>query len=360
MDLIYIVASSISIIIFLISLVNLLTTPELKKVFTKSSDLVSILIPARNEEKNIENCIKDCLNQTYQEIEILVLNDNSTDLTEKVIKKFSDKVTLLSGEEVSSGWLGKNWACHQLSQKANGNLLLFIDADVRLKPEAVGYAVTTMKMFDVKLLTIFPTQIMKSFSEYLIVPLMNWLLLSFLPLKLVHKSKKKSFIAANGQFMLWDKDFYFSLGGHLSVKNKSVEDMEFARIVKLKKEKMITLLGGNLVFCRMYSNLNEAINGFSKNFYPGFRLNPTLFLSIFLIISISQLIPFFYWKDLTISVSLIILNLMSRIFISIKSRQNIFLNFILHIFQMIIVMIEAVISVYRFHFGKLYWKGRKI
>jgi chlorobactene glucosyltransferase len=136
--------------------------------------------------------------------------------------------------------------------------------------------------------------------------------------------------------------------------------MEFARIVKSSNQKMITLLGGNMVFCRMYSNLNEAINGFAKNFYPGFKVNPIVFIIFITLIVASLLITFFYWKDFMISIYLIVIILLSRIFISIKSRQNILVNLILHIFQMIFVIVEAVISVYRFHSKKLIWKGRRI
>ncbi|MCX7610726.1 MAG: glycosyltransferase family 2 protein [Ignavibacterium sp.] len=360
MDLIYLISGFICLIIFIVTLVNLFTAPELMKAQTEENQLVSILIPARNEEKNIEDVVIDCLNQTYSNKEIIVLNDHSTDNTKKILEQFSDKIQIIEGLDLPDDWLGKNWACHQLSQKASGEYLLFVDADVRLDDYALESSIAILNKTKSKMLSVFPTQIMKSFSEFLIVPLMNWLLLSFLPLVLVYKSKNKSFVAANGQFILWDKNFYNSIGGHQAVKNMPVEDMEFARIVKSSNQRMITLLGGKMVFCRMYSNLNEALNGFAKNFYPGFKINPIVFISFISLIVASLLIPFFYWKDATISIVLIAVILLSRVFISIKSRQNIFYNLILHIFQMIFVIAEAVISVYRFHSKKLVWKGRKI
>jgi chlorobactene glucosyltransferase len=360
MDFVYLLSGFFCFVIFTVSLVNLFTAPELKKAQSNSDELVSILIPARNEEKNIANIISDCLNQTYPKIEIIVLNDHSTDNTAVILEQYSDKIQIINGSDLPQNWLGKNWACHQLSLKANGKHFLFLDADVRLDKFAVESAVSTLNQKKVKMLSVFPTQIMKSFSEYLIVPLMNWLLLSFLPLALVYKSKNKSFVAANGQFILWEKEYYNSIGGHQAVKNIPVEDMEFARIVKSTNQKMITLLGGEMVFCRMYSNLKDAINGFSKNFYPGFKVNSFVFITFVTLVVASLLIPFFYWKYELISVSLIIIILLSRIFISIKSRQNVLVNLILHIFQMIFVMAEAVISVYRFHSKKLLWKGRRI
>ena len=142
---------------------------------------------------------------------------------------------------------GKNWACHQLSQKAKGKYLLFIDADVELAPNAISSTAKIMAETKTKMLSVFPTQRIKSFGEWLIVPLMNWLLLAFLPLRQVYASRNNSFIAANGQFILWDRETYFSIGGHQQVANAVVEDMELARKAK-QKNKIITLLGGNLYF----------------------------------------------------------------------------------------------------------------
>ena len=360
MDLIYLISGFFCSIIFIVSMVNLFTAPELTKETNEESKLVSILIPARNEENNITNVIRDCLNQTYSNKEIIVLNDHSTDRTGEILKSFSDKITIVDGLDLPENWLGKNWACHQLSQRAKGEYFLFIDADVHLNRDAVASAITKMNIENVKMLSVFPTQIMNSFSEYLIVPLMNWLLLSFLPLALVYKSKNKSFVAANGQFILWEKEFYKSIGGHSFVKNMPVEDMEFARKVKSSNQKMITLLGGDMVFCRMYSNFKDAMDGFAKNFYPGFRVNPIVFLTFTFVIVFSLLIPFLYWNNAIISSLIIAMILLSRFFVSVKSKQNIFVNLILHIFQMIFVLVEAVISVYRFHSKKLVWKGRKI
>jgi chlorobactene glucosyltransferase len=199
----------------------LFTAPELKNISKHSDDqkLVSVLIPARNEEKNIEKCIKGVLSQDYQNKEIIVLDDCSTDKTYQIAFAFSDKnIKVITGAPLPQNWLGKNWACNQLAQEANGEYLLFIDADVELKPEVISSAVFELEKSNAALISIFPTQIIKSFGEHFIVPLMNWLLLTFLPLKLVYASSSKSFVAANGQFMLWRKSDYFKLGKHQVVK----------------------------------------------------------------------------------------------------------------------------------------------
>ena len=324
--------------------------------------LVSVLIPSRNEEKNIGLCLNFILAQDYKNLEVLVLDDQSTDRTKEIVKSFSEKhskIFCFDGEQLPKDWTGKNWACHQLSQKAKGNYLLFIDADVELAPNAISSTAKIMAETKIKMLSVFPTQKIKSFGEWLIVPLMNWLLLAFLPLRQVYASRNNSFIAANGQFILWDRETYFSIGGHQQVADSVVEDMELARKAK-QKNKIITLLGGNVIFCRMYSSFPDAFKGFSKNFYPGFNLNPIIFICfvvlLFFLFAISSVLA------LTDSNYLIVVMLivLSRILISQMSHQNLFLNVILHPIQMILMFVVGINSVVSTKLGYVAWKGRKL
>lgn len=357
---IYILSFIVVSIIFIVSLINFFSAPILKVKSTSQNNLVSILIPARNEEENIQACLDSCLTQTYANKEIIVLNDNSTDRTLIILNSYSDKIKIINGEKLPEGWIGKNWACFQLAQQANGEYLLFIDADVRLNDNAVESAIEEIVQTNSGLISVFPTQIIKTISEWLIVPLMNWILLGFLPLILVHKSKNKSFVAANGQFMLWRKEIYQKLSGHSSVKDKSVEDMEFARSCKLNGIKIKTLLGGNLIYCRMYSNLKNAINGFAKNFFPGFNTNAINFLIFISVIVLASIIPFFIWEDFIFSFILVLMIILSRILISFISKQNLLLNIVLHPIQMMSLLLVGIISVYKTSFGKLEWKERRL
>jgi chlorobactene glucosyltransferase len=346
-----------------ISIYNLLTAPVLKKGSHHSSvqKLVSILIPARNEEKNIEKCLKGVLAQDYKNKEIIVLDDISTDSTYNLVSSFSkSNVEVLKGKQLPPDWLGKNWACHQLAKEAKGEYLLFVDADVEVKPEVISSAVYELEKSNIALLSIFPTQINKSFGEHLIVPLMNWLLLTFLPLRFVYTSSSKAFVAANGQFMLWRKDDYFKIGGHKKVKNKVVEDMELARLAKQNKLKVKTMLGGKLVFCRMYESFNQAYNGFTKNFFAGFLLPPFLFLAIILFLLIAFVLPFLFLIPPVYSLILIALILITRISVSIASNQNLFINILLHPVQMLFMFWIGIISLIKFKTKKIVWKQRKL
>lgn len=351
-------------ITFLVSLINLLLNQSLKSInLSNNTPLVSVLIPVRNEENNIPILLNSLLLQDYQNIEILVLDDNSTDNTYQVIQDYSieyNNISTIKGGPLPDGWLGKNWACHQLSNFAKGDIYIFVDSDVFLKSNAITSLLSFYYKYDLDALSVFPTQIMNSFGEKLVVPLMNWILLSFLPLFLIRKSKFKSFIAANGQLFMFSKEIYRQVGGHEAVKSNPVEDMELAKNVKKNGFKIATFLGSELVKCNMYSGFMSSINGFSKNFYNGFNIPWTVFIFFVFFISLVNILPFllifmnFYFL---LPVLLIILN---RIILSYLSKQDIFTNIILHIPQFIVFLFIGILSVYKTKLGKNVWKGRPV
>jgi chlorobactene glucosyltransferase len=353
--------------IFFLSIViyNFFTAYKIKEIDYLSSDstLVSVLIPARNEENNIENCLKSVVAQTYKNYEVIVLDDNSVDSTAEIVNKFVQihkNIKLADGEGLPKNWLGKNWALHQLSKIANGELFLFIDADVILNKRALSEAIKKFEEQKLNLLSVFPTQRISGLGSLLVVPLMNWLLLTFLPLRKVFTSNNNSFVAANGQFILIDRKTYFEIGGHELVKGQVVEDMEIARKVKKRNLKMLTALGDDMIYCNMYNSFSESVKGFSKNFFKGFNTNKYLFLIMLLFFQFFFLFPLIlafieskYWL-------IVILILFGRFFVSLTSRQTAIKNIFLHFPQMLILFYVGVKSVYYDLSGKGEWKGRKI
>jgi len=325
--------------------------------------LVSILIPARNEEKNIANCVTACLAQNHTNVEVLVLDDNSEDRTRQIVNtlsKSNQRVKLLAGAPLPEGWLGKNWACHQLSGQAKGEYLLFVDADVVMKPQAVGIALSAMKEHRLSMFSIFPTQILSGPGAALVIPIMNWLLLNFLPLKQVYKGESPSLVAANGQFIMFEREAYKKNGGHLAVKNKVVEDMELARSVKRRGDKLMTALGGEVVECRMYPDLASSIKGFTKNFYPGFAMPALLFFVMITFFILVYLLPFILIFLNTLWLIPAIFVIFSKIFISLLSRSFLSVEIFAHPVQMIIMYITGMRSIYFSKSGKLEWKGRTL
>ncbi len=333
------------------------------KELNLTHEKISILIPFRNEEDNVKGCLDSIFNQQIQNFEVICLNDHSTDRTAELLHEMKGRykdLIVIEGESLPEGWTGKNWACYQLANHSKGEYLVFIDADVRLGEGAISTAISQMKLLNTSMLSIFPTQIMKSIGEFLVVPSMNWLLLTFLPLRFVYKFSHSSFVAANGQFIVFERSAYFQLNGHHAVKNEVVEDMELARKMKKNNFRIITLLGAKLITARMYKTFEDAFNGFSKNFYPGFKtsyLKFSLLLSIiFLVFVISFLLVIHYSKFLII-IGLIILQ---KSLISIMSHQNVLLNVMLSPLQLIMVIVTGIRSMILTKKGSLIWKGRKL
>lgn len=324
---------------------------------------ISVLVPLRNEEENVKDCIKSIYNQKLENIEVICLDDNSTDRTLEILQNLKNQfqsLVIIKGTELPENWTGKNWACYQLANRSSGEYLVFIDADVRLCDEAILTAISEMKRLNVSMLSVFPTQIIKSIGEYFIVSSMNWLLLTFLPLRFVYKFSHPSFVAANGQFIVFKREDYFKIGGHFSVHDKVVEDMELARLMKKNGFKIVTYLGGKLIFARMYKNFEEALNGFSKNFYLGFRTGYFQFIILLIFISVVFISPFlflFFQNSFLLIVGLIIIQ---KFLISIKSYQKLHINLLLLPFQLILVVAIGIRSMLLTKKGKLTWKGRSL
>lgn len=233
---------------------------------------VSILVPARNEERNIERCVKSLLAQNYPHFEVIVLNDHSTDRTSEILaalQKNSPQLKILNGKDLPEGWLGKAWACQQLADTASGELLLFTDADTEHSPEAVQRAVATLLATQSDMLTAVPYQVMHTFWEKMGVPLVHFLIMCFLPMSQVWKSRNTAFSFACGQFILFRRAFYRKMGGHAAVRTALVEDVWLVKATKRAGGKAMVFNGIDAVKCRMYESLHDVWNGFSKNLFAG-------------------------------------------------------------------------------------------
>jgi len=346
-------------LVVLTNLIFLQLFPAANKEF---QPLISVLIPARNEENNIANIIQDILNQDYQQFELLVFNDQSTDKTTDIVSSFAkndNRIHLFHSKGLPNGWLGKNFGCHSLAQKAQGEYLFFIDADVRLNGSIITDTLAMTKKYDLGLLTIFPKQKMMSLGEYLTVPNMNFILLSLLPLILVRKSKFPSLAAANGQFMLFNAGTYRKNLPHQTFKNNKVEDIETARYFKTKNIKVACLAGDNNVCCRMYKGFEEAVNGFSKNVINFFG-NSFLLATIFWLITTFGIVLVWVVLPIRLFGLYLALLILTRVFISIVSRQNIIINLLLSLPQQLtmgIFILKAAINKKNKTFQ---WKGRTI
>ncbi len=324
---------------------------------------LSVLIPARNEEKNIGNILSDLSKIKENITEILVYNDFSLDETENIIKrciKYDNRVKVIAPKDLPENWLGKNFACHQLSLNAKGDYFLFIDADISVKNNSILSAIQYVKKNNIDLLSIFPVQKMMTFAEKITVPNMHYILLSllFLPfVKLI--TFFPSLSASNGQFMLIKSDVYKEQKPHSTFKNSRAEDIEIARHFKRKRKKVSCVTGISDVSCRMYHSLSEAIDGFSKNVNYFFG-NSYILSVIFLVITTFGFIPLylvFGWLGILM---FFVLQILIRIFVSVHSKQNIVSNTTLFVFQQIMLGVFIFKSIQYKITNNLEWKGRKI
>ena len=230
---------------------------------------VSVLVPARNEAAVIGESVQFLSAQEYPQREIIVLDDNSEDGTGRIAQQAAGDVRVLSGSPLPAGWMGKNWACEQLARHAQGDILLFTDADVRWQPGALAAVVEMLERTEADLLTVWPTQITVSWGERLTVPLMAMTVFAYLPVQLAHDFYHPLAAAANGQCMVFRRAAYAAAGGHAAVRGEIVEDVRLAQRIKAAGLKLRMADGAGLVTCRMYGGSKASLDGLAKNMLAG-------------------------------------------------------------------------------------------
>lgn len=247
--------------------------------------LVSVLIPARNEEKNIKRCVTSLLKSNYPRLEIIVLDDNSRDRTYEIMKRLSareKKLKIIKGKELPPGWTGKTWSCHQLAQAAQGEWFLFTDADTTHKPQSISSALASAQKTQSVFVTCIPGLIAKTWAEKLYMPVIHFAFIALIPFKLVNYSKDSRLTFGIGPFLLIKRNFYFSFGGHESVKARIVDDMALAKKVKENNGKISVIDGTKIMNVRFYTCFKEVWKGFSKNSYEAIGGSPHYLVGIFL------------------------------------------------------------------------------
>ena len=279
--------------------------------------LVSILVPARNEERNITPCVESLLKQDYPNWELLVLDDHSTDGTGEIVSQLfarhsgSQRRELLAGQSLPGGWVGKNWACHQLSQNGAGEFLFFTDADTIHAPGTVTAAVGFAQKHRADLVSAWPRMITETLGEKLIIPIIivmgfamcpHWLavLLQRYPTfaKRIPKSILRALGGANGQFMFFSRKGYDHIGGHAQVKNNVVEDVTLGREVAERIGEGLRLFNcESLRFStvRMYRSSAETWAGFTKNLRAIFEERELGFWGFLVAMWGCFLLPCFRW-----------------------------------------------------------------
>ena len=260
----------------------------------EKSPSVSICIPARNEEDNIEDCLRAAQNVHWPNLEIVLVNDRSDDQTGLIAQRLASedsRIRVIEGVEPPSGWAGKPWACSRAAKEAKGAWLLFVDADVRLHPGAIQAAVQIGKDRDLALVSFFGTWIVQGFWERVLVPAVGWLIRGAVDFEKVNvRSYAEAF--ANGQFILMRRDAYFAIGGHGAVRDQVLEDVRLAEVVK-RNGFGVEVRPADWAFdVRLYDSLTAIINGYTKNLYEGLGRRPSIGFGAALFLFVCALLPF--------------------------------------------------------------------
>jgi len=260
---------------------NVLAWPTAKPAIGRPAANVSVLIPARNEARQIATCLDSVISQGDSVGEILVYDDGSEDETAQLVRAASardNRIRLVESSPLPPGWCGKTFACHQLALQANSEWLLFLDADVRLKPGAVRAIVEEATTRRASLLSLWPGIEAVGFWESVLMPMLTFVVVTLFPAPLSLRRRNPSLGIAHGACILAHRRVYARLGGHALVYGELFEDTKLARAWRAHGEFSVCLDGRLWISVRMYDSLKSIRNGFVKNFYPGFNRQRSFWL----------------------------------------------------------------------------------
>lgn len=262
--------------------------------------LVSIIVPARNEEANIGPCLASLMKQDYPNFEIIVLDDNSEDATAAVVRRLSEgdsRVHLIDGEPLPAGWAGKPHACWQAARQARGEWLLFTDADTVHSPDMLRRTLALALETRVALLSGFPRQLTEPLSQKIAIPMIYFIILSWAPLWWLHRSPRPVASVAIGQFLLFSAKAYRGIGGHEAVKNRITEDLYLGAEIAKNGGRHLAVDLSDLVSCRMYGSASAVWNGLTRAIYAVSSISPAGLAGLLVAGYICFLAPFYWlWK----------------------------------------------------------------
>lgn len=332
-------------------------------------ELVSVCIPARNEEENIEACIRSVLSNDHP-IEVLVYDDESDDRTSEILSKLceeDERVRCVETVRMPAGWSGKQHACDRMGRAALGRWVLFTDADVRFQSDAVAHAVNFAKESDAALVSTFPRQVCGSLGELLQVPMMFFILLAYLPMRMMRTTDQPSASAGCGQFLLADRLSYLRTGGHAAFRASMHDGVKMPRSFRSIGLKTDLFDGTNLVSVRMYKGFSESWRGFAKNAYEG--LGSVSLLSFLTVMhgvghSLAWIVaPIALWAGSPlvagIGLAAIALNIVQRALLCRRFKHPIWLAFLHPISIALMTLVQWYSLLLHLQKGRS-WRGREL
>ena len=265
---------------------------------------VSILVPARDEEERIGQCLESLMSDPYQNLEVVVLDDNSTDKTAKIVLRCASKdnrIRLIKGDKLPSGWIGKHWASHQLSEAAAGAYLLFIDADTILARGTVKSSLYEVHARNADLLTAIPKRSAQCMAERLMFPFIDWAVYCWIPIRVAHRAKNAYLSATFGQFMFFNKQSYKAIGGHEAVKDNIIDDFELGRMTKRSGLTWVLMDGSEVVESLPYGGDLDALRGVSRSVFPALNYHFSILMVFSVVILALGFLPLLTLAEAAIS-----------------------------------------------------------
>jgi chlorobactene glucosyltransferase len=297
-----IAAGLVSFMLNLILNLRSLKVPRRDSKIPEPAPLVSILVPARDEEENIETCLESLRKQDYPNFEILVLDDNSMDDTANIVDQMAAKdkrIELIRGEPLPEGWAGKPFACYQLARKARGSWLLFVDADTTHASHMLHSVITLALNLKTSLLSGFPRQLANSLPQKVAIPVLYFVIMSWVPLWWLHRTRRPKPSVAIGQFLLFPRDEYWRIGGHKAVKSRILEDVWLGVETTRRGGRHIAVDLSSVVSCNMYRSLGAMWEGFIKWCYSVAAMSRVALFGLLVAGYVFFLAPFYWlWKEL--------------------------------------------------------------
>ncbi len=348
----------IPLILLIIAAVNFIQirTPRSSSQLLES---VAVVVPMRNEAENVEGVVAT-LSAQEGPFHFYLLDDNSEDSTWELLQRFTagdSRFTVIQGAPLADGWIGKTWALQQLYTASKEEIVVSIDADVRLTNDAINKAITSLRSAQLDFVSPYPRQIARTFGERLIQPLLQWSWLTTVPLRYAEGAQQKSMAVANGQFFVVRRSALDSIKGYESVKNAVIDDVFLARQLIASGSSGTVINGSEIAETRMYASWREIEAGYGKSLNKAFgSLLGAIFVITFLFAtSIAPLVlgllgnPY-GWLGFAAMVG-------TRALSAIKSRGNV-LDSVLHPIS-IAALIYLIVYSYLVR-GTVTWKGRTV
>src|SRR4051794_23626510 len=275
------------------TILNLRVVATLRAGKTGSATFVSILVPARNEQRIIEQTVRAFLAQDHPNFELIVVDDRSTDDTPRILASFDDpRLIVIRGEETPEGWLGKPWALHQAAARARGELLMFVDADVFYAPGTISAAVAHIEQRGAAMIALLPRFELHGFWENAAMPQLAMSVFSFLPVWIGERRQIASLAVGGGPGNFVRRADYDAVGGHESLRDAVIDDVSLARRLRKSGRRTETVLADDFVFIHMYHGLREVIDGFTKNAFAIFGRSYLFALTTIVLMFLIHLGPY--------------------------------------------------------------------